>query len=206
MLLLIDNHDSFTYNLVQAFQVLGCQVQVVRNQALSVRECEGLNPSLVVISPGPGTPRESGISMDLMRHYAGRVPILGVCLGHQCLAELYGGTVKRAKAPMHGKTSAIYHQNVGLFSNLPQGFQATRYHSLIVERSSLPSCFEITAETGDGEIMGLRHRIYDLEGVQFHPESVLTEHGLTLLKNFTDKGNTYVKNSTGSTYDVIHQH
>lgn len=206
MLLLIDNHDSFTYNLVQAFQVLGCQVQVVRNQALSVDECEGLNPSLVVISPGPGNPRESGISMDLMRHYAGRIPILGVCLGHQCLAELYGGTVKRAKAPMHGKTSAIYHQNVGLFSNLPQGFLATRYHSLIVERSSLPSCLEITAETGDGEIMGLRHRFYDIEGVQFHPESVLTEHGLTLFKNFTDKGNTYVKKSTSSTYDIIHQH
>lgn len=205
MLLLIDNHDSFTYNLVQAFQMLKCPVQVVRNQSLSIQECEGLNPSLLVISPGPGNPSQSGISLDLMRHYAGRIPILGVCLGHQCLAELYGGHVIRASQPMHGKTSPIYHNQSGVFANLPQGFKATRYHSLIVERSTLPACLEITAETRMGEIMGLRHRALDMEGVQFHPESVLTEHGLTLLKNFTDKGITHAKNFIYHPCDTIHQ-
>lgn len=206
MLLLIDNHDSFTYNLVQAFQMLNIQVQVVRNQALSVPECEGLNPSLLVISPGPGNPSQSGISIPLMQHYTGRIPILGVCLGHQCLAELYGGKVIRAKRPMHGKTSPIYHDDKGVFKDLPQGFKATRYHSLIVERATLPSCLEITAETEEGEIMGLRHKNDSLEGVQFHPESVLTEHGLTLLKNFTDKGNTHVKDSIYTIGDSIHRY
>jgi len=206
MLLLIDNHDSFTYNLVQAFQMLNIQVQVVRNQALSVKECEGFNPSLLVISPGPGNPSQSGLSIPLMQHYAGRIPILGVCLGHQCLAELYGGKVIRAKQPMHGKTSPIYHMNSGVFTNLPQGFNATRYHSLIVERETLPCCLEITAETAGGEIMGLRHKKHSLEGVQFHPESVLTEHGLTLLKNFTDKGNSYVEKTINAVSDSIDQY
>lgn len=205
MLLLIDNHDSFTYNLVQAFQMLNQEVQVVRNLALSVKECEGLNPSLIVISPGPGNPSQSGISIPLMRHYAGRVPILGVCLGHQCLAELHGGKVIRANYPMHGKTSAIFHRDLGVFCGIPNGFKATRYHSLIVERATLPECLEITAETAEGEIMGLRHKTYDLEGVQFHPESVLTEHGLSLLKNFTDKGNTHDKNNSYHFSDNSHQ-
>lgn len=186
MLLLIDNFDSFTYNLVQYFQVIGDQVKVIRNNLLTIQECLNLNPVRLVISPGPGNPSQAGISKDLLLACAGKLPILGVCLGHQCLAEIYGGRVIRAHKPMHGKTSPIFHDGQGVFQGLPQGLLATRYHSLIVERASLPNCLKITAETSDGEIMGLRHRTHQhLESVQFHPESIMTEHGMDLLKNFS---------------------
>ncbi len=185
MLLLIDNFDSFTYNLVQAFQVLDRRVEVVRKNAATIQECINMQPAFLVISPGPGRPNDAGFSKNAMAYFGGRIPVLGVCLGHQCLAEMYGGTVRRAEFPMHGKTSPIYHNSQGLFTGLPQGFEATRYHSLIVDRDSLPGCLEITAETQDGQIMGLRHReLSYLEGVQFHPESVMTSFGMKLLANF----------------------
>ncbi len=184
MLLFIDNFDSFTYNLVQCFQIIGIELKVVRNQALSLSDCLDLRPSHLVIGPGPGTPSQAGLSKSLMHACAGHLPILGVCLGHQALAELYEGDVIRASFPMHGKTSPIHHDGRGVFRNIPQAFQATRYHSLIVKKETLPACLEISAETPDGEIMGLRHRSLNMEGVQFHPESILTEHGLSLLKNF----------------------
>ncbi len=185
MLLFIDNYDSFTYNLVQAFQLLGAEVRVERHDNLSLQECLDLQPSHVVIGPGPGHPGQAGISKELILHFSGRIPLLGVCLGHQCLAETYGGTVIRAVKPMHGKLSRIYHDGCGVFSGLSNPFEATRYHSLIVERASLPSCLQITAETELGEIMGLRHRHHpNVESVQFHPESVMTHEGLALLKNF----------------------
>lgn len=187
MLLFIDNFDSFTYNLVQYFQILGIETCVVRNQAKSVDECLALCPHYVVIGPGPGTPSQATLSKELIEAYAGKIPLLGVCLGHQALAEFYGGIVKRAHAPMHGKTSAIFHQNSGIFQGLPQGFKATRYHSLIVEEATLPSCLEVTARADTQEIMGLRHRLFHQESVQFHPESILTEHGFALLRNFLDK-------------------
>lgn len=187
MLLFIDNFDSFTYNLVQAFQSLKVAVHVVRNNALTVQQCLDLNPTHVVIGPGPGTPSGAGISKDLIRACAiHRLPLLGVCLGHQALAEVYGGVVTRAVYPMHGKTSLIFHNERFLFKDFPQAFAATRYHSLIVENQSLPSCLEITAETKAKEIMGLCHKRLPLYSVQFHPESVLTEGGLLLFMNFLD--------------------
>lgn len=186
VLLFIDNFDSFTYNLVQCFQMLGVEVQVIRAQTKSVQACLDLNPRYVVIGPGPGAPSQAILSKDLIAACAGHIPLLGICLGHQALAECYGGIVKRAQIPMHGKTSAITHLNQGLFQGLPQSFAATRYHSLIVEEISLPSCLEITAKAENGEIMGLRHQSWQQESVQFHPESILTEHGLILLKNFLD--------------------
>ena len=186
MLLFIDNYDSFTYNLVQCFQILGVEIKVVRGQTQTVDECLAHRPCFLAIGPGPGTPSQAILSKELMTACAGKIPILGVCLGHQALAEIYGGVVCRAKEPMHGKTSPIFHQNQGLFSGLPQGFLATRYHSLIVEETSLPSSLEITARADTKEIMALRHREYPIVSVQFHPESVLTEHGLALLKNFLD--------------------
>jgi len=191
MLLMIDNYDSFTWNLVQYLQTLGAEVKVVRNDELSVAQIEALAPERVVISPGPCTPNEAGISVDVIRHLGARVPILGVCLGHQSLGQAYGGDVVRAKTIMHGKTSRIRHAGKGVFAGLPDGYEATRYHSLVVSQETLPDCLEVTAWTDnpDGsidEIMGLRHREHPVEGVQFHPESILTEHGHALLKNFLE--------------------
>jgi anthranilate synthase/aminodeoxychorismate synthase-like glutamine amidotransferase len=186
LLLFIDNFDSFTYNLVQCFQILGIETCVVRDQSQTVQQCLAHRPSHLVIGPGPGTPSEAILSKELMIACAGRIPILGVCLGHQALAEIYGGFVGRAKNPMHGKTSSIFHINKGLFHGLPQGFAATRYHSLIVEEKEVPPCLEITARADTHEIMGLRHKVFAIESVQFHPESILTHHGLDLLRNFLD--------------------
>ena len=184
MLLMIDNYDSFTYNLVQYFGELGEDVQVYRNDKITIEEIESLRPQRLVISPGPCTPKEAGVSVDAIRHFAGRLPLLGVCLGHQSLAAAFGGEVIRAERLMHGKTSMIHHDGKTVFRNLPNPFEATRYHSLIVKRSTLPDCFEISAETAEGEIMGMRHRTLGIEGVQFHPESILTTSGKDLLRNF----------------------
>jgi anthranilate synthase component 2 len=189
MLLMIDNYDSFTYNLVQYFGELGQEVKVVRNDALSVDEIAALNPARIVISPGPCTPDLAGVSLEVLERLSGRIPILGVCLGHQSLGQAFGGKVVRAKTIMHGKTSSIRHEGKGVFAGVPDRFEATRYHSLVVEKESLPDCLEITAwtENADGsfdEIMGLRHRSLPVEGVQFHPESILTQHGHDMLRNF----------------------
>jgi anthranilate synthase/aminodeoxychorismate synthase-like glutamine amidotransferase len=184
MLLMIDNYDSFTYNLVQYFGELGEDVRVYRNDKLTVQEIEDLKPNRIVISPGPCTPKEAGVSVDTIRHFAGRLPVLGVCLGQQSLAVAFGGAVIRAERLMHGKTSLIRHDGRTLFQNLPNPFEATRYHSLIVQRDGLPACFEISAETAEGEIMGMRHKTLGVEGVQFHPESILTIAGKDLLRNF----------------------
>jgi anthranilate synthase component 2 len=192
MLLMIDNYDSFTYNLVQYLGELGAEVVVHRNDQISLAEIEAMAPQRIVISPGPCTPNEAGISMDLIRRFAGQLPILGVCLGHQSIGQVYGGQVVRAEAVMHGKTSMIHHRNLGVFKDLPQPFEATRYHSLIVSEEGLPDCLEVTAWTEDeegkrGEIMGFRHRELDVEGVQFHPESILTRCGHDLLRNFLER-------------------
>jgi len=192
MLLMIDNYDSFTWNLVQYLQTLGAEVKVVRNDELSVDEIEALAPERIVISPGPCTPNEAGVSVEVIKQLGARMPILGVCLGHQSLGQAYGGDVVRAKTIMHGKTSRIRHEGTGVFAGLPDGYEATRYHSLVVSRETLPDCLEITAWTdnADGsfdEIMGLRHKQHPVEGVQFHPESILTEHGHALLKNFLER-------------------
>ncbi len=189
MLLMIDNYDSFTYNLVQYFGELGEDVTVIRNDAKTVAEIAAMKPARIVISPGPCTPNEAGVSLQVLHELAGQVPILGVCLGHQSLGQAFGGEVVRAKTIMHGKTSPIRHEGKGVFAGLPDPFEATRYHSLVVKRETLPDCLEITAwtETDDGaiaEIMGLRHRTLPVEGVQFHPESILTQHGHDLLRNF----------------------
>ncbi len=184
MLLMIDNYDSFTYNLVQYFGELGEDVRVYRNDETSVDEIGALKPARICISPGPCAPAQAGISLDVIRAFAGKIPILGVCLGHQSIGEAFGGAVVRAKTLMHGKTAPIEHAGVGVFSGLPSPFIATRYHSLAVKRDSLPDCLEVTAWTDDGEIMGLRHRSMVVEGVQFHPESIASEHGHALLKNF----------------------
>lgn len=189
VILMLDNYDSFTWNLVQYLQALGAEVKVVRNDELSVDEIEALDPSGIVISPGPCTPNEAGVSLELIRRLGDRIPILGVCLGHQSIGQAYGGDVIRAGRIMHGKTSRIRHAGRGVFAGLPDGYEATRYHSLVVDRNTLPEALEVTAwtENDDGsieEIMGLRHRDFPVEGVQFHPESILTEHGHALLKNF----------------------
>ena len=184
MLLMIDNYDSFTYNLVQYFGELGERVTVYRNDQLTLNDVDALAPSHVVISPGPCTPNEAGISVDLVRDYGARIPILGVCLGHQSIAQAYGGNIVRAPTLMHGKTSMISHEGESLFGEIPTPFQATRYHSLVVEESSLPDCFEITARADDGEIMGIAHRAHPVVGVQFHPESILTQYGHKMLHNF----------------------
>jgi anthranilate synthase component 2 len=186
MLLVIDNYDSFTYNLVQYFGELREDVQVFRNDEITLEGVEGLAPARIVISPGPCTPNEAGISVPAIRHFAGKVPILGVCLGHQSIGQAFGGRIVHAKQVMHGKTSEIRHTNRGVFSGLPEGFLATRYHSLVIERESLPECLDVTAWTDDGEIMGVRHKTLAVEGVQFHPESILTEHGHAMLKNFLE--------------------
>ena len=192
MLLMLDNYDSFTYNLVQYLQTLGADVKVVRNDALSVDEIAALAPERIVISPGPCTPNEAGVSLELIRRLGPTTPILGVCLGHQGIGQVYGGDVIRAGTIMHGKTSPIRHLGKGVFTGLPDRYQATRYHSLVVDKTTLPDCLEVTAwtENEDGtmeEIMGLRHREHPVEGVQFHPESILTEHGHALLKNFLQR-------------------
>ncbi len=184
MLLMIDNYDSFTYNLVQYFAELGEEVAVHRNDEITLEQIEALQPGHIVISPGPCTPNEAGISVPAIKRFAGRVPILGVCLGHQSIGQAFGGRIVHAKQLMHGKTSPIFHNNTSVFRGLPSPFTATRYHSLVIERESLPDCLEITAWTDDNEIMGMRHRTLAVEGVQFHPESILTEHGHALLKNF----------------------
>jgi anthranilate synthase component 2 len=191
MLLMIDNYDSFTYNLVQYLGELHADVQVFRNDQISVAEIEGLQPDHIVISPGPCTPNEAGVSVETILHFAGKVPILGVCLGHQSIGQAFGGRVVHARQVMHGKTSPIRHSGVGVFRGLPDPVEATRYHSLIIAKESLPSCLEVTAwtETADGqvdEIMGVRHRELMVEGVQFHPESILTQHGHAMLKNFLE--------------------
>ena len=192
MLLMLDNYDSFTYNLVQYLQTLGAEVKVVRNDALSVDEIAAIAPERIVISPGPCTPNEAGVSLELIRRLGPTTPILGVCLGHQSIGQVYGGDVIRATTIMHGKTSPIRHQGRGVFAGLPDRYQATRYHSLVVDKTTLPDSLEVTAwtENEDGsveEIMGLRHREHPVEGVQFHPESILTEHGHALLKNFLQR-------------------
>ena len=184
MLLMIDNYDSFTYNLVQYLGELGEDVRVFRNNKITIDQIESLKPSRIVISPGPCTPTEAGVSVETIRHFAGRLPLLGVCLGHQSLAAAFGGEVVRAERLMHGKTSKIRHDGKTIFRQLPSPFDATRYHSLIVKRETLPSCFEVSAETAEGEIMGMRHRSFGIEGVQFHPESILTMVGKDLLRNF----------------------
>jgi para-aminobenzoate synthetase component II len=184
MLLMIDNYDSFTYNLVQYLGELGEDVRVYRNDKISLEEIVGLRPQRVVISPGPCTPNEAGISVSVIREFAGRLPVLGVCLGHQSVGAAFGGEVIRADRLMHGKTSMIHHDGKTIFRGLPNPFEATRYHSLLVKRATLPDCLEVTAETAEGEIMGLRHRTLGVEGVQFHPESILTRAGMDLLRNF----------------------
>ncbi|NBN93566.1 MAG: aminodeoxychorismate/anthranilate synthase component II [Betaproteobacteria bacterium] len=184
MLLMIDNYDSFTYNLVQYFGELGQDVRVHRNDEITVEDIEHLQPDHIVVSPGPCTPNEAGISVATIQRFAGRIPILGVCLGHQSIGQAFGGQIIRAKQLMHGKTSPVHHNNTSVFRGLPNPFTATRYHSLVIERESIPECLEITAWTDDGEIMGVRHKTLAVEGVQFHPESILTEHGHAMLGNF----------------------
>ena len=184
MLLMIDNYDSFTYNVVQYLGELGADVHVIRNDELSLAEIEALQPERIVVSPGPCTPTEAGVSLAVIEHFAGKLPILGVCLGHQSIGQAFGGRIVHAKQLMHGKTSLIHHHDSGVFKGLPNPYTATRYHSLVIERETLPDCLEITAWTDDGEIMGVRHKTLPIEGVQFHPESILTEHGHALLNNF----------------------
>ncbi len=184
MLLMIDNYDSFTFNLVQYFGELGEDVVVKRNDEISLAEIDQLRPSKIVISPGPCTPNEAGVSVSAILTFAGKIPILGVCLGHQSIGQAFGGKIIHAKTLMHGKTSQITHINRGVFAGLPSPYRATRYHSLVIERDSCPDCLEVTAWTDDGEIMGVRHKTLPVEGVQFHPESIMTEHGHQLLKNF----------------------
>jgi anthranilate synthase component II len=191
VLLMIDNYDSFTWNLVQYLQELGEEVQVVRNDELTVEQIAALAPRRIVISPGPCTPNEAGVSVEVLQRLGGTIPVFGVCLGHQSIGQAFGGQVVRAKTIMHGKTSPIHHEGLGVFAELPRPFEATRYHSLVVDRDSLPDCLELTAWTEDGdggfdEIMGLRHRTLPIEGVQFHPESILTRHGHAMLKRFLD--------------------
>ena len=186
MLLMIDNYDSFTYNLVQYFGELGEEVRVYRNDAITLKEIAAMRPDRIVVSPGPCSPAQAGISVALIREFAGKIPILGVCLGHQSIAAAFGGEIVHAKTLMHGKTSSIHHDGLGVFRGLPEPFSATRYHSLAIDRESLPACLAVSAWSEDDEIMGVRHREHRVEGVQFHPESILTEHGHQLLKNFLE--------------------
>lgn len=184
MVLVIDNYDSFVYNLVQYLGEFGQDIKVVRNDKIRIFEIEQLAPTHILISPGPCTPTEAGVSLDVIKHFKGAVPMLGVCLGHQAIGQAFGGQVIRAQRPVHGKVSTMYHDNQGIFAGIMNPFKATRYHSLLLEKESLPSCLEITAQTEEGEIMGVRHREFPIEGVQFHPESILTEHGHVMMKNF----------------------
>ncbi|MGE7692265.1 aminodeoxychorismate/anthranilate synthase component II [Lysinibacillus sp. NPDC097214] len=186
MILMIDNYDSFTYNLVQYFGEFGHELVVKRNDVLTVKDIEQLAPDMIVISPGPCSPNEAGESLNIIKYFAGNIPILGVCLGHQAIAQVFGGDVIRAERLMHGKTSPVLHAEIGLHKGMPNPFEATRYHSLIVEKKTLPACFEVTAWTEEGEIMGIRHKDYPIEGVQYHPESIMTEQGKKLLRQFID--------------------
>ncbi|MGE7949830.1 aminodeoxychorismate/anthranilate synthase component II [Lysinibacillus sp. NPDC093688] len=186
MILMIDNYDSFTYNLVQYFGEYGHELVVKRNDVLTVKDIEQLAPDMIVISPGPCSPNEAGESLNIIKYFAGNIPILGVCLGHQAIAQVFGGNVIRAERLMHGKTSPVLHAEIGLHKGMPNPFEATRYHSLIVEKETLPACFEVTAWTEEGEIMGIRHKDYPIEGVQYHPESIMTEQGKKLLRQFID--------------------
>ena len=192
MILVIDNYDSFAYNLVQTVGLFKKEINVVRNDKITLKEIAALSPSHIVISPGPCTPNESGISVELIRNFAGKIPILGVCLGHQCIGQAFGGSIIRAPKPIHGKTSQIYHDKKTIFKGIKNPFTATRYHSLIIEKSTLPSSLEMSAET-DGLIMAVRHKKYNVEGVQFHPESFLTKEGKKLIKNFIISGSDYSK-------------
>ncbi len=193
MILMIDNYDSFTYNLVHYLAELGEEVVVYRNDKIELEDIGKMDPDMMVISPGPCTPKEAGISVDAIKEFAGRMPILGVCLGHQSVAYAYGGDIVRADRLLHGKTSQIYHDGKGIYKNIPDPFEATRYHSLLVKKETLPNCFEITAWTDENEIMGLRHKEHMIEAVQFHPESILTKHGKDLLKNFITLAKKYNK-------------
>ncbi len=187
MLLMIDNYDSFTYNLVQYFSELGEEVVVFRNDEITLDKISQLNPDRMVISPGPCTPNEAGVSLSAIKQFSASVPVLGVCLGHQSIGQAFGGKIVHAQQLMHGKTSPIFHNNIGVFCDLPNPFVATRYHSLVIDRSSLPDCLEITAWTEDNEIMGVRHKSLSIEGIQFHPESILSEHGHQMLQNFLNQ-------------------
>lgn len=187
MILMIDNYDSFTYNLVQYLKYLNEDVLVYRNDEISLEEIEKLNPDMIVLSPGPCTPKEAGICRDVVSTFKGQFPILGICLGHQTIGDVFGSNIIRAKEPVHGKVHPIKHKGNGVFKNLPNPLKVTRYHSLVIERETLPNCLEITAETADGEIMGIRHKDYLIEGVQFHPEAILTERGMDILQNFLDE-------------------
>ena len=198
MILMIDNYDSFTYNLVQYMGELGAELEIYRNDEITLDGITQLKPEKIVISPGPCTPTKAGISKEVIKHFAGKIPLLGVCLGHQSVVEAFGGEIIKAKKLMHGKTSMISHDDKTIFKGLPNPFEATRYHSLVVNRKKLPDCFEITAESDDGEIMGVRHKELAVEGVQFHPESILTVHGKDLLKNFIDLPAEKVKEHEGS--------
>lgn len=191
MLLFIDNYDSFTYNIVQYFAELGQEVLVRCNDEITLEEIEALKPQYLVIGPGPCSPKEAGISVAAMQHFAGRLPVMGVCLGHQTMGEAFGGNVVRAQMMMHGKVSPVFHHGTGMFKDLPNPVNCTRYHSLAIDRATLPDCLEITAWTEDGEIMGVRHKEYAVEGVQFHPEALLTEHGHDMLKNFLEEFKDY---------------
>ena len=186
MLLMIDNYDSFTYNIVQYFGELGEDVRTVRNDEVTIAQIAAMKPDRICISPGPKAPSDAGVSVDVIKEFGGKLPILGVCLGHQAIGEAFGGTIIRAKQVMHGKTSMIAHTGEGVFKGIPSPFTVIRYHSLAIERASLPSCLEVTAWTDDGEIMGVRHKEFDIQGVQFHPESILSEHGHALFKNFLE--------------------
>lgn len=186
MILMIDNYDSFTYNLVQYIGELGIEVKVVRNDELTIEAIQDINPKVIVVSPGPCTPNEAGISLEVITRFAGSIPILGVCLGHQSIGQAFGGRVIRAERLMHGKTSPVFHDSKGVNTNMPNPFEATRYHSLVVEKESLPDCLEITSWTEEGEIMGLRHKEYAVEGVQYHPESIMTEEGKKIIRNFVE--------------------
>jgi anthranilate synthase/aminodeoxychorismate synthase-like glutamine amidotransferase len=186
MILVIDNYDSFTYNLVQFLGEMGADLQVIRNDQTTLAEIQAMQPTHIVISPGPGNPDDGGVSLDVIRQLGATIPVLGVCLGHQCIGQAYGGVVLRAPKVMHGKTSMIRHNNEGIFADVPNPFEATRYHSLVVQEATLPDVLEVTARTEDGEIMGLRHREYPVYGVQFHPESILTTYGPKILRNFLD--------------------
>ena len=187
MILMIDNFDSFTYNLVQYLGEMGQELRVARNNEITVKEIAALEPEKIIVSPGPCSPDEAGISVDVIKEFVGKIPLLGVCLGHQCIGQAFGGNIVRADRLMHGKTSPIFHDGKGVFASLPSPFDATRYHSLIIEKSTFPDCLEISAWTEEGEIMGVRHKEFALEGVQFHPESILTgEHGKVLLRNFVE--------------------
>lgn len=186
MLVMIDNYDSFTYNLVQYLGELGEEVRTFRNDEISLQEIEGMRPDRIMLSPGPCTPNQAGISLSLIEHFKGRIPLMGVCLGHQCIGQSFGGKIVHAKSIMHGKTSRIRHTDNGVFKGIANPFTVTRYHSLVIEKETLPACLEVTAWTDDNEIMGVRHKELAIEGVQFHPESILTEHGHALLKNFLE--------------------